>query len=199
MRRLLRTVPLTWWIAAILLAAATGAVTTRSLRAADAAVERWGTTAQVFVVTRVIASGDALSIHDVAVRAVPEAMVPHEPVAEDPVGRVALVDLVPGEVLLERRLAGPGRAGPGALLRPGEQAIAVTALAGERPPVVPGDRVDLIGVPADGRGAAVLARSSRVIDVEEETGAVSVAVQAAAAVRIAEALERGRVVLTLVG
>lgn len=199
MRRLLRTVPLTWWIAAVLLAGATGAVTTRSLRASEAAVERWGTTASVFVVTRAIAAGHELGPRAVEVRPVPKAMVPESPVTESPVGRVALVDLVPGEVLVERRLAGPGRAGPGALLRRGEQAIAVTALAGERPPLVPGDRVDLIGVPADGRGAKVLARSSRVIAVEEETGAVSVAVQAPAAVRVAEALERGRVVLTLVG
>lgn len=199
MRRLLRTVPLTWWIAAVLLAGATGAVTTRSLRAAEAAVERWGTAAHVSVVTRPIAAGHELGPRDVEERAVPEAMVPEGPVTENPVGRVALVDLVPGEVLVERRLAGPGRAGPGALLQRGEQAITITALAGERPPLVPGDRVDLIAVPADGRGARVLARSSRVIALEEETGAVTVAVQAAAAVRIAEALERGRVVLTLVG
>lgn len=197
MRRILRTVPLPWWLLALALSAAVVSATTGALRAAGAARAEWGAHVRVSVVQRAVAAGSTLTAADVALERRPVAMVPPGALGEAPVGRVALVDLVAGEVTIERRLAGPGRTGAAALLRPGERGVAITALTGERPPLTVGDLVDLLAVPADGSRGRLLASGRPVIDVEEETGAVTVAVPATAAVAVAEALERGRVVLAL--
>lgn len=199
LHRLLRTIPLTWWVAALGLAALTGSLTTRALRSADAAVARWGDTAAVMVVLEPVAAGQAVTDTDVARRSVPRALLPRGALADRPGGRVALVDLVAGEILLEQRLAGGGRHGPAALLGPDERAVAITATTGERPRLAANDLVDLVGVPADGSAPSVLARRARVLDVDDQTGAVTVAVPRAAVIGVAQALERGRVVVALAG
>lgn len=197
MRRLLRAVPLVWWLVALGLGLATLTTTAGALRSADAARQRWGAQATVAVVQREVAAGQPVASGDVDLAVVPAGLVPDGALADRAVGRVALVALAPGEILVDRRLAGSGRSGPAALLERGERGVTITALSGERPPLAVGDRVDLLAVPADGSPGHRLAGGRLVIDVEPETGAVTVAVTAAVAVTVAEALERGRVVLAL--
>lgn len=197
MRRLLRTVPLTWWLVSLGFGALAASTTAGALHTAADARERWGRQAAVAVVLRPVAAGHTLASADVALRARPAGSLPVGAMGGLPMGRVALVDLFPGEVVVEHRLAGAGRDGPAALLAEGERGIAITALTGERPPLRVGDRVDLLSVPADGTAARPLARRRLVIAIEGETGAVTVAVEADLAAAVAHALERGRIVLAL--
>lgn len=197
MRRLFTAVPLLWWLVALAAAAVAISATSTALRTAEAAQGRWGQQSDVAVVRRPVPAGRVLTTADIHLQARPVGSLPAGALSEAPVGRVALVDLVPGEVLVDARLAGPGRTGPAALLAPGERGITITALAGERPPLRPGDAVDLVSVPADGSPASLLAGGRPVIAVDDETGAVTVGVAAPVAVAVAAALERGRVLLAL--
>jgi len=96
-------------------------------------------------------------------------------------GKVARVDLFPGEPFDERRLANPAeitsaRSGAGIMLEPGRVAFAVpTTVAGAVGGMVrAGDRVDIIAVPAganpDETEAQVLLSNVLVIDVRTGAG-----------------------------
>lgn len=197
LRRVVRTVPVVWWLAAIVLASATAGLTTRSLRHADATVARWGIATEVLVVVERVRAGAAVPADAIAPRRIPRGLVPEGALTDGAAGRVALVDLVPGEVVVGSRLAGPDRSGLVALLRGNEHAATIPSAPGDHPPVEPGDRVALVAVPADGSPARLLA-SGRVLTTDLETGSVTVAVDETVAVDLAAAIERGRVVITLV-
>jgi Flp pilus assembly protein CpaB len=115
------------------------------------------------------------------------------------VGRTALVDLVPGEVVVGRRLAGLDVQGVAALVPAGRRAVVVPV--GEAGVVAhPGDRVDVLATfeadPASGDPTIAVARGALVLDVRE--GAVTLAVATAEAPRLAFALARATVTLALV-
>ena len=197
LRRIVRTVPLVWWLAAIALATLTAGVTTRSLRQADAVVAEWGQVSDVLVVVEEVRAGRVVPAAALARRPIPVALVPSGALSGGAAGRVALVDLVPGEVVLDRRLAGTARSGLAALLTDDEHAVTIPSVSGDHPPAEPTDRVVLVGVPADGSPAGVVARG-RVLAVDTETGSVTVAVATDVVVDVATAIDRGRVVITLV-
>ncbi|MGI8792229.1 MAG: hypothetical protein ACR2H3_03485 [Acidimicrobiales bacterium] len=198
MRRLLRAVPLVWWIAAVLAATATGTTVGAALDAAADARQQWGRTATAWVVVKPVAAGSVVTSQHVATMALPQQMLPPDR-ASEVIGLVARTDLHLGEIVIGRRLAGPERAGPSALLKPGERAITISALDGERPPVAVGDIVDLVAVPLDGGPARVVADQATVIAVDDTGSGVTVALDRAAALRTATALERARVIISLVG
>lgn len=199
LRRLVRAVPLTWWLAAIALFFATSTMVGRALHVADESRARWGATQVVLVASRALPAGTPLTLSDASLRAVPRALVPEGAAGRSELGRVTLDALARGEIVLTGRLAGRGRTGPAALLGPGDRAVALPIGPAEHPTLAVGDRVDLVGVPADGGPPGVLARAVAVVGVADELATVTVALDPTQVLAVAAGLERGRVLLALVG
>jgi hypothetical protein len=116
-------------------------------------------------------------------------------VATEPIGRVVTGDVVPGEALVEERLAPVGRHGSGALAPPGSRLVAV-AIDPEGLALDPGDVVDLLAVGAHGGPSGWAAR--RAVVVEAVEGSITVAVDASAAADVAAAAFTGAVAPVLV-
>jgi len=105
---------------------------------------------RVLVAKQPVDIGALIKAEAVEIKDWPKAMVPQS-VITDPakaVGRVALSALVPGELLLDGKLAPEGmRRGAGSLVKPGMRAYSIQAtnaasnVAGL---ILPGDRVDVI-------------------------------------------------------
>jgi pilus assembly protein CpaB len=107
---------------------------------------------QVVVATREVAVRSILVADDVALKALPVTAVPEGAVArvEDAVGKITLVDLYPGEVILAQRLLDPNLVTAGgryALLIAGDKvlmALPTTDLMSRIDVLKPGDHVDLL-------------------------------------------------------
>src|SRR5690606_567470 len=113
------------------LAAATALTVLALADAADAARDRWGRTRAVAVATRDLAPGDRVDPDAAALRHLPAALLPGEPLAQVPVGAVVRHPVVAGEPLQAARLAPHGATRAAALLEPGQRAVAVPT--GPRP------------------------------------------------------------------
>jgi Flp pilus assembly protein CpaB len=201
-RRLFRRSPLPFWVLTLGLAAGTGLFVARLVDEASAAATRYGRLRAVPVVVRPVQAGQVVGPADVARRSVPAAFVPAGEVTGDAAGRVALVPLVPGEVLLQARLAPWGLRGAAALLPPGTRALAVPAGPGGRPPLQPGDRVDVLatfehGEAEGARPTFAVASGALVVHVDDDDETVTVAVPAGDAPRLAFALTAASVTLAL--
>ncbi|MGH9117332.1 MAG: SAF domain-containing protein [Acidimicrobiales bacterium] len=207
--RRLRRRPALRWLLVVGLALLTGLFTTRVVDSARSARARWGAGHAVVVMTGSVAAGDAIEVDDVEVVSLPAAVVPDDAMTEPPIGREAVTDLFPGEVLLAGRVAPGGRHGAAALLPPGTRALAVPSGPGT-PPLRVGDTVDVLATfdpflfDPSGERAAPLASAggpvvsgALVVDVSE--GATTVAVAAADAPQVAFALAQGAVTLALAG
>lgn len=197
-----RAIP--WYLGALSLALLTGLLVTGALRRAAQAEAAYGTTRPVAVVAHPVPAGATITADDVEVRPWPTALVPPDAAVDGVAGRTALVSLVPGEVVIESRLADPGVDGPVAMLAPDQRAVPV-------PVVVPGlelrvgDRVDVlaggggIGPAGDLPGPAghpdVVVAAATVLALAEET--VVVAVPAEDAATVAAALTTGPLLLAL--
>lgn len=204
-RRFFRRSRLPFWVLTLGLAAATGLFVARLVEEAAAAAARYGGLRPVPVVLRSVEAGQVIGPADVAHRQVPAAFVPPGEVAREPVGRTALVPLLPGEVLLRARLAPWGLRGAAALLPAGTRALAVPAGPGGRPPLRPGDRVDVLATferdtePEGARPTFAVASGALVVAVDDDDETVTVAVPAADAPRLAFAVAAGSVTLALTG
>ena len=187
--------PLLRWTATAAAAVLAGALAAGAVARADAARAAYGTLVEVPVARRSLAVGDVVGSADVAVRALPEIMVP-EGVADDPVGRAVGDAIVAGEVVLDARLAGSG-AGPASRLEPGHRALAIPV--DDRSLVLrAGDRVDVLAAEVGATaGARRVARAAEVLAVDPLV--VTVAVDAGAAPGVARAVLDGAVALALVG
>jgi Flp pilus assembly protein CpaB len=206
--RQIRHRPALRWLVVFAVAGLTGVLSARVVDSARAAQARWGTGRSVVVVVRAVAAGDPIEAGDVEVRPLPPAALPDAAVSDAPVGRVAVADLYPGEVLVADRLAPGGRHGPAALLPPGDRALAVPSGPGT-PPLHVGDTVDVLATydpllfdPASDpagltAGGGAVATGALVIDVSD--GAVTVALEPEEASLVALALAQGAVTLALVG
>lgn len=197
----LRRVPALYWILAVGLAACTSLTVFRLAAAADARANYWGTLAEVPVVDQPIAAGELVDAADFSMRSVPEALLPESEVVFEPVGLTAIVPLVPGEVIVEAKLAPAGLLGPAAMLTAGQRAVAVPR-TDTTPPVAVGDRVDVIltlDASAAGIGAGPpafpVARGASVLDVTET--AVAIAVSADEAPKVVFGAAQGAVSLAL--
>lgn len=156
----------------------------------------WGPSTPVAVATRDLAAGTVIGIDDVTVAPRPRTMVPDD-ATTDAVGRVVSSPIAPGEVVLERRLA--GSTGPLALLDPGAVAFAVPVDTAT-PPVRTGDRVDVFA-PVDSSsrtsvGATRIARRAVVLAVDDRR--VLLGVDGPSASVVARALLDTAVVLAVV-
>lgn len=183
------------------MALATG-VAVRATWAAERAATAWGERRPTVVVSSEVPAGRPIGDTDVERRLLPRTLVP-EGAATDPgdvVGRAAVVDLVPGEVLLRRRVAPGDVVGPAARLTPGERAVAVP-VGDDEPFVAPGQRVDLVTVAAPtadaGTASEVVVADVEVLEVGP--GTVLVAVEATAVARLASATATGPLLLAVRG
>jgi Flp pilus assembly protein CpaB len=154
------------------------------------------------VATRDIAAGEPLDGDDVDLAERPLALVPEAALEELPIGQVAADAIAAGEVVVAARLAPMGLTGLAATLPAGSRAVAIPVEVGMAPPLSVGDRVDvLVALAPDAAGNGppgfVVAAEALVVAVDE--GAVTVAVRAPIAPRIAVALGTGAVTLALVG
>lgn len=208
----LRRSPVPFWVLAVALALSTGLTVNRLVGEASARAARLGGLVDVVVAARSVDVGKPLRPADLAVRRLPADALPDDPLtvsAASATGKVALVPLVRGEVLVASKLAPDGLRGVAALVPSGHRALAV--------PVDPGglsfrlgNRVDVLatfdvaGDPAaeTAPGSAPdptfpVATAALVVDVGDES--VTVAVTDDEAPRVAFALARGTVTLALTG
>lgn len=202
----LRRSPLPFWLLAVALSLVTGLSVGGLVNEASRRAARLGGLVDVPVAARSVDAGRALRPADVAVRRLPAAVVPRGRLARSPAGRVTVVPLAAGEVLLATKLAPDGLAGVAALVPSGHRALAVPVEPGGLD-LRQGHRVDVLAtfeVAAGEAGAGVgdsgaptfpVATDALVVDVAEQ--AVTVAVTPAEAARVAFALARGTVTLAL--
>lgn len=189
--------PVPWWIATAVLAVLTGTIVSGLVARADAARRQWGQARPVAVVKTAVSAGEEIGPGDVVERQLPMVVVPDGALDAVPVGRVALVALVPGEVVVASRVAPDGLRGVAALLPAGSRALAVPAGPGT-PPLEQGDIVDVlvtVDPGGDGDPTFPIVESAAVVAVDD-TGA-TIAVPADDAPRVAFALTAGRVTLAL--
>lgn len=194
LRRVTRS-PVGYWLAVILLAAATGLSVARLVGTAEAQRARFGAQRPVAVAVRAPGVGDVLTGDDVAVREMPAAFVPPGAAASESavVGRTVVVALFAGEAVLESHLAPAGVRGLGARLTPGRRAMAVPVNAAT-PAVRAGDAVDLLAT-LEGEKTFAVAEGATVLDVGAD--AVTVALSTDETSRVADAVTRGAVTLTI--
>ena len=194
MRRVTRS-PVGYWLAVILLAAATGLFVARIVGTAETERARFGTRRPVAVAVRGLEVGQVLTGDDVAVHEMPAAFVPTG-AAESPVavvGRTVVVALFAGEAVLEGHLAPAGLRGLAAHLPPGRRAMAVPVGAAS-PAVRAGDAIDVLAT-FEGEKTFAVAEAAIVLDVG--TDAVTVALSADETSRVADAVARGAVTLAV--
>jgi pilus assembly protein CpaB len=171
-------------------------------RAAEQERSTWGTTVPVLVATADIGAGDRIDGSNVEVVAWPSALAPVQALPAMPADARAAAPIWTGEVVDQRRLA-PGDLSPlAARLPPGTRAVAVPVEPGTAPPLVVGDRVDvLVALPAEAAGGGppgfALATGAPVVGVEDSS--VVVALSPDVAPRVAVALGQGAISLVLVG
>lgn len=180
--RLRRPVP--FWIAAVALTALTVSTVARVAGAAAAERERWGARIEVVVAARDLHPGDELRGE---LRSIPAALVPAGARTAPPGGELVAAWIGAGEIVLEHRVAPGGLSAVVALLPPGTRGVAVPI--GLAPlPVAVGDHVDV-------HGSIPLAAGALVVAVSEQ--AITVAVDAADAGRVAYEAANGTVTLVL--
>jgi Flp pilus assembly protein CpaB len=183
-------------VAAFLLVAATGLTVSSLVGRASALASRWGAPERVAVATRSLPAGAVVASGDVVLRDVPSGLVPTGAVRRPPVGRALLAPLARGEVVTDARLAGEGVGGLAALLPDGARALAVPVGPGT-PPLRRGDRVDVLATFEGDEPTFAVASGAAVLAVAPGK-AVTVAVTADEAPRVAFALAQGAVTLALV-
>ncbi|HEX4906943.1 MAG TPA: SAF domain-containing protein [Acidimicrobiales bacterium] len=176
--------PLPFWLAALALTSLTVSAVSRVADAAAVERDRWGERLEVLVATADLEPGDELRGE---LRSVPAALVPAGAVTSPPDGEVVTSWIGAGEIVLAARLAPAGLSPVAALLPAGTRGVAVPI--GMAPlPVEVGDRVDV-------HGTTRLAADALVVAVSEE--AITVAVDAADAARVAYEAPNGTVTLVL--
>ena len=198
----LRRQPRLWWLLTLAVALALGWVVSMFVAEAERTRAAWGTTEVVAVASRQLRAGTTIDGGDVELVERPRALVPEGALADVPDGQVAAVAIEAGEVVVAARLAPLGLGGLAATLPEGTRAVAVPVEAGLAPPLLVGDRVDVMVAVApeaagDGPPGFVVAPDALVVAVDD--AAVTVAVSQAEAPRIAVALGQGAVTLALIG
>jgi len=192
-----------FWVTVAALAGLTGVTAARIVGRAEAAAARYSSLRPVVVATRPVETGAVLRPADVAVRAVPAAFLPDDPVgaAADAVGRTVVVALFPGVPVVRSHLAPDGLRGVAALLPPGTRAVAVPA-GGASAPVRTGDLVDVLATfdptsspSPGGEPTFAVATAALVVDVSDDSATVAVGPDEAR--RVAFAVSHGVVTLAV--
>jgi len=223
LRYYIRRLPIVYWIGAIALVLCTGMAVARVAGTAQTAAAQFGALRAVPVAAHAVPAGTALRPSDVTMRRLPRAVIPRgdvPPSIDAVVGRVLLVPLSEGEVVTAAKVAPTGLTGISALLAAdtnaadartaGLRALAIPTTPAT-PPLQRGDHVDLLAsfdvndssgpadlTPSAARPAAptfAVASHATVLDVAHQ--AITVAVTADEAPRLAYALTHGAITLAL--
>ena len=194
LRRVTRS-PVGYWLAVIMLAAATALFVARLVGATEAQRARFGARRSVAMALGGLGVGHVLTGDDVAVREMPAAFVPARAAtsAGAVVGRTVVVALFAGEPVLEAHLAPAGVHGLGAHLVPGRRAMAVPVGAAA-PAVRAGDVVDVLAT-VEGEKTSAVAEAATVLAVG--TDAITVALSMDETSGVADAIARGAVTLSV--
>lgn len=187
--------PWLYWLLVGVVALVAASVTSGMVEDATAPVRRFGRTVRVPVAARALAMGTTLADGDVAWRSRPSGVLPDEAVEASPVGRTVYVPVVAGEVLLVSKFAPVGVSGVAALLPAGARALSVPAVAGN-PSMQRGDRVDVLAT-VEGGEEPTFAVTTDAVVLDVTPDVVTIAVVAEDAPRVAFALSRGVVTLSL--
>jgi Flp pilus assembly protein CpaB len=168
----------------------------------DAAIA-YGPPRAVPVAMRALEAGELIGPGDVERRVLPADAVPRAAVARRWLDHAVIAPVLPGEVVVEARLAPHGLRGAAALVPPDGRAIAVPGGPGGRPPLRVGDRVDVLATVAyesagtDTPPTFLVAAAALVVAVDDGDDIVTVAVPAADAPRVAHAVTTASVTLAL--
>ena len=186
----------------VALAALCGIAVTGVVQRAEQAAAAWGSSVPVLVATEDLQPGERLDGTNTRVEPRPRPLVPPGALSGLPDGGRLAEAVYAGEPIREERLTSAGLSAVAARLPAGTRAIAIPVAPGLVPSLALGDRVDvLVALPAeaagDGPPGFTLATNVLVVDVSET--AVTIAVPADAAPRIAVAFGTGAVTLALVG
>ncbi|MET0903065.1 MAG: SAF domain-containing protein [Acidimicrobiales bacterium] len=167
---------------------------------AEDAAAAWGERVPVLVATDDLEPGDRLDGGNTRIAQQPAPLVPRGAVTA-PLDDVRLAEPVyAGEIVREERLAPEGLSAVAARLPAGTRAMAIPVEPGTVPALVLGDRVDVLvalAAEAAGDGPPGFALATDVLVVDVSAAAVTVAVRADTAPRIAVALGAGAVTLAL--
>jgi Flp pilus assembly protein CpaB len=197
-----------WWTMTVTMGLLTMFVVSSSIGRATSAADAWGSERSVWVVQAPLAAGDVIDAEAVRLTRLPRGVIPEGALngASTPVGEATRVALQRGEVVLTSRLAGRGASGVAAMVLPGFRAVAIPN-DDQMPRVRVGDRVDVLatfdvgdGLEASGSAAAPsfpVASDAEVLAVTPR--ALTVAVDADDAPRVAFALAKGAVTVALRG
>lgn len=195
-----------WWTITAALGLLTASVVGSAIGRATQAADAWGTDTAVWVVRHAVEAGGVIAKRDVALTTRPRAVVPEGALdgTASPIGEASRVAISVGEVVLTNRLAGHGAAGVAAMVPPGFRAVAIPH-DDAMPRLAAGDRVDVLATfdVGDGVGEATtepsfaVASDAEVLQVTD--AAVTVAVEARHAPRVAFALAKAAVTLVLRG
>lgn len=186
-----------YWVAVAALALSTGAMVARLVQRSAAAERRLGATRQVVVTTRPLAAGRAVSSSAIRLETRPRSFVPRGALTRLPDGITVVGPVEQGEILTAARLDHRRTT-----LAEGRSALAVPVGDGA-PAVRPGERVDVFATfdpslaPRDDGPTSLVATHATVVAANH--AAVTVAVRADEAPRLATALAQGTVTLALVG
>ena len=200
----MRRATVIYWAVVALLMFLTVEFVSRVHSDASAAVAKHGVTERVWVTTRAIAAGTMLASDDVRAVDIPVAFLPQQPAAREVAGHATTVALVPGEVVLDERLAPNGVHGVAARVPRGSRALAIPLGPGGPLPVEVGDRVDLLAtfppdLAHDEEPTFAIAVGAVVVETSADDDTVTVAVPAQDAARVAYAVAVGVVTLALSG
>jgi Flp pilus assembly protein CpaB len=198
----LRRDPRLWWVLVLAISLGAGSLAASIVGRAERTRLAWGATRQVLVARHDLAPGDELHHRDVVLTERPAATVPATALHALPDRARVRAGVLAGEVVVAARVAPTGLRGVAARVPSGMRAVAIPTEPGTAPPLLLGDRVDvLVALPPDSAGAGppgfAIATDAVVVAIDE--AAVTVAVRRDAAPRIAVALGQGAVTLALIG
>jgi Flp pilus assembly protein CpaB len=186
---------LRFWPVSLGLSLLAGVLTMTAITGAESAARREGDGVEVPVARRELTVGEIIGADDIEWHPV-AAVAAGAATRTDPAGRVVTERVLAGEPIATDRLAPDGLVGAAALIPTGHRAIAVPTGA-VRPPMAPGDRVDVVaGAPFGAEQATVVASGARVVAIDDDV--VTVAVTAAEVPGAARAVLDGTALLTLV-
>ena len=184
----------------ILLSALCGIAVMGVVQRAEQAAAAWGTSVPVLVATRDLTPGDRLDAGNTRVEPHPAPLVPDGVLSALPDDRRIAEAVLAGEVVRVERLAPTGLSTVAARLPRGTVAMAVPVEPGSVPTLVLGDRVDVLvalAPEAVGGGPPGFALATEVLVVAVGDEAVTIAVPADTAPRLAVAFGAGAVTLAL--
>jgi pilus assembly protein CpaB len=185
---------------AMVVAALCGFTVMTVVQRAEDAAAAWGDRVPVLVASRDLQAGDRLDDGNTRVERHPAPLVPPGALRARPEGTRLAEAVYAGEVVREERLAPAGLSPVAARLPAGTRAMAIPVDPGTVPALGIGDRVDVLVALApeaagDGPPGFALATGAPVVDVSD--AAVTIAVRADVAPRIAVAFGAGAVTLAL--